>query len=743
MHIDGLAGTDPGAANMHIDNLAGTDPGNANMHIYDPSNANMHIDTLDGANMHIADLDNANMHIDDIDAANMHIDALSNANMHIDGASDANMHIDGLSNANMHIDNLGDGSPVSDLTHWVRNEGNTTVGYDVRVVGEQPVDENGNPIPLQLMVTKVYTTPTAFNCQLRQRVHTQVEVNVPNVTPAIQPPSTPIPVTDLDPRATHATMVLSPGQVAQITLRGQVSLSRMAKIGERLGIVSLPQGDPVSIVSDPASCPSTGCTIGGVVAQRRATVTDLFMIVGRGLAAPVYDVADLNAKPTGLVTFVLDDGKSQHQLAVMSIDAGAPLLNLNLLVPWGWSNGVLPPGSSVIAYYAGDAVYAPSEKRWPAAAPFSKRFYQWSGGQGSAVAAAADGSVYAGGVQKLSAAGSVLWDVALTQPSSMRVAKDFVVGSSGAVYVFGESGIWQPGVTTLWVAKVDPATGNTGSIGNPWWDIGLTSSTGPVVGTARAIAVDEAHDCSGTANPQGCIWLVGTDATSGTAVPTLFSMPADGSSSVPAARTIANLAADSTVTPGLKPPLESIGAADDLTLDGSGNVWLAVPGTTLLTAGNLNYVAIIGYGPSAGYAVQTKISLNNRATAVGITLASGRIFVGGTTSVGDGFLAALNYNSFQLLWSSVGVSQLPALTRVNASTGLLAAAGQDATGAGVVLGVDPANGTVRWTSSLGNTITASDVAIGPDGSVFATGTSAANGGFVAKLDPATGVEFGK
>jgi hypothetical protein len=712
LHIE-----DPGNANLHIEDIAGTglsnaDPGNANLHIYDPTNANLHIDTLDGANLHIADLDNANLHIDGIDAANLHID----------GIGAANLHIEGLASANLHIENLGDG-PVSDLTHWVRNAGNTTVGYDVRVVGEQPVDDAGNAIPLQLMVTKVYTTPTAFNCELRERVHTQVEVNVPNVTPGILSPDASIAATDLDPSATHATMVLAPGQVAQVTLRGAVSLARMASIGQAVSVVPLPQGAPLSIVSDPSTCPQTGCTMREAVAVRRASVTALERALVRndppawGLRASISDPAGLGT-PTGLVTFVLEDATGQRQLAVAPIVEGTARLVYDP-----------PAGASVFAYYAGDAVFAPSDARWSANAPpptWTRRFVWQTQGTieaGNTVAVANDGSLYFGGVgwfgpeiTRLDLIGGTgLWTSVLGGSPASSVT-DAALGASGDVYVVAEDRDVTTGIVRPFLARI-------GIDGALRWRENVVV----IDGAAHALAVDEAHPCA-PGEPQGCIWVVGGTKLhqAGAKLPTLWGFDLNGQQRL-------QRAPDPLV--GYVQP-DGLLAAGDVTLDGLGNVYVVAEGGNAYAA----VLHLIRYYPDLGAAQVRRFELNDVVLDEGVAFAPGRIYVAASTASG-GFLASVDINSFADVWTTGG-AQFPQLERVAARDGLLVAAGRQGDG-GLVLRADPATGAIVWTMPFDGTLHVNDVALGAGGGVFAVGTipGTPSQGFVAKLAPDTGAEL--
>lgn len=709
LHID-----DPTNANLHIGDLAGTglsnaDPGNANLHIADPTNANLHIDTLDGANLHIADLDNANLHIDGLDAANLHIDDL--------GA--ANLHIDGLSDANLHIDNLGDGAQVSDLTTWVRNAGNTSVGYDVRVVGEKPVDAAGNPIPLQLFVTKVYTTPTAFACQLRERVHSEVETNVPDVTPDILPPDAPIPATDLDPRATHATMVLAPGQVAQVTLRGAVSLTRMAEIGRTTSLVSLPQGNPLAVVADPSTCPPTGCTLGNAVATRRASATTLDYGVGStptgtaaGLTAKVSDPAALGT-PTGLFTFVaVYASGAQQQLAIVPVDATG-----TAFVPFDTMVGV-----TVTAYYGGDALYQPSSATWPVVAQTwtGRRTYGTAGVQDHAgpIGVDSSGNVFATTwndttttIVKYDSTGTQLWSQALLY-GGWPVDALVVLPSGDVMYTVRNS-----------LGQYTPFLGFVPGDGRPNGGAAYASPfTALAVDAQRQRIYAGVRPAGQTTDQVQVFDLSGRYLSTLAPVPTTFGF-----------------------------------TVDSILVLHNGNV--LVGGAQQLTAGVSN-AGLAFFDTNGAYISSTGLNvISGNPTTRHVKLAEdalGRIFVSGDDGGTGNFLEFVNNGATSPTTVSLSMAGAPAaLVGLPGATGGVIAVGTTiTTGGASLVRLDPVSVSTQvglqltWSAALPSTTSASGAALSPLGSLFAAGEApdapapaTTTDLFVTRVDPATGLEY--
>jgi hypothetical protein len=105
---------------------------------------------------------------------------------------------------------------LTEANYTVTNVGNTSSSYAVKLTGSQPAN-----IALQLIVSKLYATPTQQNCQTVNNVQTVVVANVNNpVFATAQDLANP----DLnDPRLSNATVALAPNENAQITIRATVT----------------------------------------------------------------------------------------------------------------------------------------------------------------------------------------------------------------------------------------------------------------------------------------------------------------------------------------------------------------------------------------------------------------------------------------------------------------------------------------------------------------------------------------
>jgi len=103
-----------------------------------------------------------------------------------------------------------------EVSWTVENTGNTTTGYNaVPFVVGQLVDEDGNPISTQLVVSKNYLVPTSRNCQPALEGQNQVLLNV--VNPSLSTDGTNPDVVESDIDA--ATFFAAPGEKVNVTLR--------------------------------------------------------------------------------------------------------------------------------------------------------------------------------------------------------------------------------------------------------------------------------------------------------------------------------------------------------------------------------------------------------------------------------------------------------------------------------------------------------------------------------------------
>ena len=104
---------------------------------------------------------------------------------------------------------------VTDANYTVVNTGNTAASYAVKLFGTQPAGTS-----LQLILSKLYSTPNQQNCQLGQKTQYVVLANIPD--PVFTPSATLGDPNLTDASTTNSTISLAPGESGVITIRGTV-----------------------------------------------------------------------------------------------------------------------------------------------------------------------------------------------------------------------------------------------------------------------------------------------------------------------------------------------------------------------------------------------------------------------------------------------------------------------------------------------------------------------------------------
>src|SRR5262249_39748120 len=121
-------------------------------------------------------------------------------------------------------DLTGDG--LSDANWSVTNDGNTTAGYSVKLVSNTLLSGK-----FQLILRKVYTTPTAQNCVLRVTPHNVLIANIRTSDFHFASPTDSFDTTTPPPAdVNNTTISLAPGETGKITLGGTVPLDVMRQI---------------------------------------------------------------------------------------------------------------------------------------------------------------------------------------------------------------------------------------------------------------------------------------------------------------------------------------------------------------------------------------------------------------------------------------------------------------------------------------------------------------------------------
>jgi hypothetical protein len=191
------------------DNPAIANPAIANAEVYNPAIANPAIANPAIANPAIANPAIANPAIANPAIANTAIVAALNpaiANPAIANPAIANPAI-----ANPAIAN----QTVTDASYTIVNNGNTVGSYAIKLFGTQPAGTS-----LQLILSKLYATPSSQNCQLTPQVQNIVLVSVPDpvIENAEQLGDPELP----NSSSKNATLNLRPGETGIVTLRANV-----------------------------------------------------------------------------------------------------------------------------------------------------------------------------------------------------------------------------------------------------------------------------------------------------------------------------------------------------------------------------------------------------------------------------------------------------------------------------------------------------------------------------------------
>jgi hypothetical protein len=221
--------TDIGTIEIYTPTLSVWNPANPNpfLSITDP---NQNISNQNISNQNISNADPAIQNISNQNISNQNISNqnISNPDPAVQNISNQNISNQNISNQNISNQNISNqnisNTTITDSTYAVTNSGNTTHSYRVALYGNNPTSA-----PLQLIVTKNYSSPASVGCALQNAPQTTVLANVNNalIAPTLAAATDPdIP----DGAATNATMALAPGETAFITLRGAMTADQMAQL---------------------------------------------------------------------------------------------------------------------------------------------------------------------------------------------------------------------------------------------------------------------------------------------------------------------------------------------------------------------------------------------------------------------------------------------------------------------------------------------------------------------------------
>jgi len=177
----------------------------------DIENNEFHDADIENADIENADIENADIENADIENADIENADIENADIENADIENADIENADIENADIENADIENGS-VSDYSVDVKNDGNTATNYQVKFA----VSGDKTPYLFQLIGRRVYKTPTALGCELKEAGTNQILFNV-NLNPDDLNPGTPP-----DPLAqapTNTTILVGPGEHLKLTLR--------------------------------------------------------------------------------------------------------------------------------------------------------------------------------------------------------------------------------------------------------------------------------------------------------------------------------------------------------------------------------------------------------------------------------------------------------------------------------------------------------------------------------------------
>ena len=183
---------------------------NGNPQSADIENNEFHDADIENADIENADIENADIENADIENADIENADIENADIENADIENADIENADIENADIENADIENGS-VSDYSVDVKNDGNTATTYQVKFA----LTGDKTPYLFQLIGRRVYKTPTAVGCELKEAGTNQVLFNV-NLAPGDLDPGVPNP---LDPKPTNTAILVGPGEQIRLTLR--------------------------------------------------------------------------------------------------------------------------------------------------------------------------------------------------------------------------------------------------------------------------------------------------------------------------------------------------------------------------------------------------------------------------------------------------------------------------------------------------------------------------------------------
>lgn len=236
--------TNPNITNPNITNLEVTDPNITNPNITNPNITNPNITNPNITNPNITNPNITNPNITNLSATNPNI---TNPNITNPDITNPN-----ITNPNITNPDITNGS-IQDVIYPLTNNGNTTAAYTVKV-GSSVQPPSG--VLVQLIINRLYQTPTAISCQLTNETHwvTVANINNPKIYGLTDPQLGNPNITNSAPN--EATVTLAPGETAYIDFRvvNPTPATTPFNPVEALTPVTIPQAiDTQTVLSNPGN----------------------------------------------------------------------------------------------------------------------------------------------------------------------------------------------------------------------------------------------------------------------------------------------------------------------------------------------------------------------------------------------------------------------------------------------------------------------------------------------------------
>jgi hypothetical protein len=199
--------TDPGATVSGVSNPDVTNAEVTNPDITNPDVTNPDVTNPDITNPDITNPDVTNPDVTNVSATNPDVTNTSVANPDVTNPDITNPDV-----TNPDVTN----GAIQDVIYPMTNTGNTTATYTVKTATNQTPPGG---IVFQLIVNKLYQTPTAISCQLTTQTHWVTVANIvnPKLYTSTDPNLGNPDITNATPN--EASVTLAPGETAYITVR--------------------------------------------------------------------------------------------------------------------------------------------------------------------------------------------------------------------------------------------------------------------------------------------------------------------------------------------------------------------------------------------------------------------------------------------------------------------------------------------------------------------------------------------